>query len=309
MDREERKTWRIGLEGAVDAAPLVRVGFITDSHYAPHLDCGRLQSFRVCSQEAPAPPCWGECRRYGDSLEKMRRFMRHMNRLGVDFVVEGGDFKDLGRTPEESLAYLDAMESAFSEFRGPRYHVLGNHDHDNLSKNEFLSHVANSGQRAARAWYSFDCKGVRFIVLDGNYRSDGKPYGRGNFDWRDCFIPQEQIEFLRSELASAPGPCVPFLHQQLDATDNTLIANAADVRRAIEESGKVKCVVQGHWHAGSFREINRVAYYSAPASVFDSVAESDAHSLIEIFPSGGVRISLFGYAAELKPPPSPGAGA
>ena len=223
-NREKCKTWRIGLEGAVDTAALVRFGFITDSHYAPHLDCGRLQSFSDCPHGMLAPPCWGECRRYGDSLEKMRRFVRHMNRLGVVFVVEGGDFKDLGRTPEESLAYLDAIESAFSEFRGPRYHVLGNHDHDNLSKNELLARVANSGQRTARAWYSFDCKGVRFIVLDGNYRSDGKPYCRGNFDWRDCFIPQEQIEFLRSELASAPGPCVPFLHQQLDATDDTRIA-------------------------------------------------------------------------------------
>ena len=284
MKASRSRIWNVGLDGNAGPAPLVRFGFVTDGHYAPHV--------------APTP---GDRRRYGDSLEKMRRFARHMNRAGVDFAVEGGDLKDLGRTPEESLAYLDAMEAAFAGFDGPRYHVLGNHDHDNLSKEEFLSRVANAGQERACAWYSFDRHGVRFVVLDANYRSDGAPYGRGDFDWRDCFVPEEQVEFLRAELASAPGPCVPILHQQLDAEDGSCIANAAEVRRVVEESGKVKCVVQGHWHEGSFRQIGGVAYYSAPASVFDPVGESDARSVIEVFPSGGVRIQLFGYAAPLEP--------
>ena len=96
------------------------------------------------------------------------------------------------------------------------------------------------------------------------------------------------------------GVCCAAI-SQLDAEDATCIANAAEVRRVIEESGKVKCVVQGHWHEGSFREVGGVAYYSAPASVFDYVGESDAHSLIEVFPSGGVRITLFGYTAPLEP--------
>ena len=284
MRTGQSRTWNVGIIGATDTTPLGRFGFITDCHYAPHL--------------ASIPP---DRRRYGGSLEKMRRFVQHMNRLGVDFIVEGGDLKDWGRTPEESLAYLDAMESAFAGFDGPRHHVLGNHDHDNLSKDEFLSHIVNTGQPCASAWYSFDFHGVRFIVLDANYRSDGAPYCRGDFDWRDCFIPDEQVGFLHAELASAPGPCVPILHQQLDAEDDTCIANAAEVRRIIEESGKVKCVVQGHWHEGSFRKIGGVTYYSSPASVFDSVAESEAHSLIEVFPSGGVRITLFGYGAPLEP--------
>ena len=284
MRTGQSRTWNVGIIGATDTTPLGRFGFITDCHYAPHL--------------ASIPP---DRRRYGGSLEKMRRFVQHMNRLGVDFIVEGGDLKDWGRTPEESLAYLDAMESAFAGFGVPRHHVLGNHDHDNLSKDEFLSHIVNTGQPCASAWYSFDFHGVRFIVLDANYRSDGAPYCRGDFDWRDCFIPDEQVGFLHAELASAPGPCVPILHQQLDAEDDTCIANAAEVRRIIEESGKVKCVVQGHWHEGSFRKIGGVTYYSSPASVFDSVAESEAHSLIEVFPSGGVRITLFGYGAPLEP--------
>ena len=256
-----------------DVAPVVRFGFITDCHYAAHI---------------PEKP--GERRRYREGLAKMRTFVQTMNGLKPDFVVEGGDFKDLGRTPEESLSYLDAIEAEFARFEGPRYHVLGNHDHDNISKGDFLAHISNAGQESAKAWYSFDVKGVRFIVLDACYKSDGTPYDRGRFSWRDTFLPPEQVEFLRSELESAPGPCVPIVHQQLDAEDDTCIANAAEVRRVIEESGKVKCVIQGHWHEGSFREIGGIAYFSSKANVIDSAPDANAFSLVEIYPSGGAKI-------------------
>ena len=261
--------------------PLVRFGFITDSHYAPHI--------------APIP---GDSRRYGDALGKMRRFTQHMNRLNADFAVEGGDFKDLGRTREESFCYLDSMEGAFSLFRGPRYHVLGNHDHDNLSKEEFLSRISNEGQTSARAFYCFDVNGVRFIVLDSCYRPDGEPYCRGDFDWRGAYLPPEQIAFLREALAAAPGPCVPILHHQLDAEDDTRVANADEVRRVLETSGKVRCVVQGHLHEGSWRELGGIAYFTSPASVFLEAGVSEAHSLVEVFASGAVRIRIFKWKEE-----------
>ena len=110
-----------------DSVPAVRFGFITDCHYAAHLKPSLS-------------------RNYADGLVKMEAFAAKMNALGVDFVVEGGDFKDLGRSREESLAYLRDIEGRFAAFKGPRYHVLGNHDHDNLSKEEFLAEVANEGQ-------------------------------------------------------------------------------------------------------------------------------------------------------------------
>ena len=53
------------------------------------------------------------------------------------------------------------MEAAFAQFKGPRYHVLGNHDHDNLSKEEFLAHIANDGQPRARPYYAFTRGGIR----------------------------------------------------------------------------------------------------------------------------------------------------
>ena len=260
----------------------VRFGFITDCHYAAHL------------KVRPDDP-----RRYSQALGKMREFVETMNGLGVDFVVEGGDFKDLGRTPAESLAYLDAMEEALAGFHGPRYHVLGNHDHDNISKEEFLDHVANEGQPRARAWYAFTRGGVKFIVLDACYRPDGLPYCRGNFKWKETMLPAEQIAFLRAELASATGPCVPIVHQQLDAENETCICNAVEVRRILEASGKVSAVIQGHLHEGSFREINGIGYYTAKASVIGDAPADNAFALVEVDRAGQVRVTGFNGATSV----------
>ncbi len=270
-----------------DAEPAVRFGFITDCHYAAHLKSSLLRAYR-------------------DGLVKMDAFVEKMNELGVDFVVEGGDFKDLGRTPEESLAYLDAIERRFAAFKGPRYHVLGNHDHDNISKDEFLSRVSNEGQTAAKAYYSFVRKGVKFIVLDACYKPDGTPYCRGRFSWKEAFLPPEQVAFLKAELASAKGPCVPIVHQQLDAEDETCIRNAAEVRAVLEASGKVKCVVQGHLHEGAFREVNGIGYFTSPASVLRD-APDNAFSLIEVYPSGGVKVTGYHAARSFATAWTPGA--
>ena len=262
--------------------PVVRFGFITDCHYAAHL--------------GPTKP--GDLRMYSRSLGKLRDFVAEMNRQGADFVVEGGDFKDRGRTASESLAYLDEMERAFAEFEGDRFHVLGNHDHDNLSKDEFLAHVSNAGQREAQAYYAFERAGVKFIVLDACNRADGTPYCRGNFSWKEAFIPERQLAFLRRELDSAMGPCVPIVHQQLDAEDITCIRNAEEVRRILEASGKVKCVIQGHTHQGGFHELNGIGYYTAAASVIGE--KTNAYAVVEVYPSGGVRILGHDGASSLE---------
>ena len=254
-------------------APVVRFGFVTDCHYAAHI--------------VPKP---GDMRAYPEALEKLREFVAAMNEEKVDFVIEGGDFKDLGRTPAESLKYLDEMEAVLAQFRGPRYHVLGNHDHDNISKEEFLSHVSNEGQAAARAYYAFERGGVKFIVLDACYRPDGKPYCRGNFFWKDAFVPREQLDFLHAELEAAKGWCVVMLHQQLDAEDETCIANAAEVRGILERSGKVRCVVQGHIHEGCFHDLGGIGYYSQKASVIGAKESANAYSVVEVYPSGGVKV-------------------
>jgi len=101
-------------------------------------------------------------RYYRESMAKMAECVAFMNDRKVDFLVEVGDFKDEG-TPvleRDTLKYLEDIERIFGRFDGKRYHVLGNHDLDSISKEQFLSRVENTGVATGSKYYSLtrrDC--------------------------------------------------------------------------------------------------------------------------------------------------------
>ena len=135
------------------------------------------------------------------------------------------------------------------------YYVLGNHCVSALTKLEFLEIV---GQKAS--YYSFDANGVHFVVLDACFRSDGQPYGRKNFEWTDSNIPAAEVEWLIADLNQTIHKSVVFVHQRLDVEPPLGIENTPEVRKVLEESGKVLAVLQGHDHQGDYKEIEGVPY-------------------------------------------------
>ena len=267
--------WACDCTSAPDDS-VVRFGVVTDCHYAdrePNLALNR--HYRVAKEKLAA--CVGK-----------------MNELKPDFLIELGDFKDAGRDEAETLRFLDEVESVFAGFRGPRYHVLGNHDADRISKDQFLAHVANTGFAAAKAEYAFEKKGVKFIVLDGNFNADGTPYDRGNFDWRVANVSAEGLDFLRREIASASGPVVVFCHQRLDVDDHYAPRNAADVRRILEASGgKVKAVFTGHHHAGGESVVGGIPYHSIKAVIEGGRVTDNAFALVEMDGNGRMLVRHF----------------
>ena len=180
--------------------PIAHFGMVADLHYAER-------------PSLPDEPGW---RCYNDAPVKLRDCIDLMNAHKVDFLIELGDFKDMMPTKEATLKCLDDIEKAFARFKGPRYHVLGNHETDCITKSEFLAHISNAGQGKPLAHYSFSVGKVTFIVLDANYTSKMEDYSPGNFDFRDSNVPPEQVEWLKGVLASAPGPVVIFAHELID---------------------------------------------------------------------------------------------
>jgi len=251
----------------------VRFGLLTDLHYA----------------DIPA----SGTRIYRDSYQKAIDCIAVSNEQKVDFVIETGDFKDQGPDAAATLSYLQAIETELQKFNGPTYHVLGNHDADNISKTQFLANIRNTDIPPDKKFYSFDKKGVHFVVLDANYRSDGADYDSGNFDWTDANIPKNQLDWIAADLASAKGPAIVFVHQLLDGTGSTYVKNAAAVRTVLENSGKVAAVFQGHHHAGSYKLINGIHYYTLKAMVERAYPANNAFAIVEIIPND--RIIIDGY--------------
>ena len=242
----------------------MRFGIVTDCHYADADPAGT--------------------RFYRESLWKLAECVARMNAQRVDFLIELGDFKDQDRPPVESrtLAHLQAAEAVFQEFSGPRYHVLGNHDMDSISKRQLLSHVENTGIDSDRSYYSFDVKGLHCIVLDANYTADGRDYDHGHFDWMDANVPARELDWLRGDLARSYRPVVVFIHQLLDGTGSVYVKNAPEVRQILESSGKVLAVFQGHHHAGAYSCIGGIHYYTLKAMVEGHGRDNNAYAIVEM---------------------------
>jgi predicted phosphodiesterase len=254
------------------SSPAVRFGIVTDSHYADVDPRGT--------------------RPYRESIAKMDECVAFMARERVDFLIELGDFKDQDDPPAEAktLEYLRRIERSFAAFPGPRFHVLGNHDHDSLSKAQFLSIAPNTGVPPDRSFYAFDRTGIRFIVLDACFNADGAPYDHHNFGWDDCNVPPSELAWLRESLSSGPDKAVVFIHQQLDGSGPYYAKNAADVRAVLEASNKVLAVFQGHRHEGAFQRIAGIPYYTLVGMIEGRAPDANSYAVVAIGRRGEVSV-------------------
>jgi len=258
----------------------LRFGIVTDAHYA---DTNAKGS-----------------RYYRESLAKMTECVTLMNNKNVDFLVELGDFKDQNQPADENstIKYLHTIEKAFQKFDGPRYHVLGNHDMDSISKAQFLNVARSTNIAKGSQYYSFETKDIHFIVLDANYRSDASDYDYGNFDWTDANIPREQLDWLSKNLVSTSKPVIVFVHQQLDGQGDHTIRNAASVRHILQQSNKVLAIFQGHNHAGFYSRIEGIHYYTLKAMVEGSGEDNNSYAVIDI--QNNLNITVTGYRKALS---------
>jgi hypothetical protein len=248
--------------------PGLRIGLVTDLH----------------SADKPA----AGSRHYRETLAKLADATSHLKPGKPAFIVELGDLIDTADSVAVGLGYLDHINRAFSAISNSRHYVLGNHCVDTLTKEEFLGAV---GQK--RSYYSFDNGGLHFIVLDSCFRSDGKPYGRKNSHWADANIPKEEVQWLAADLAGTPSKVVVFAHQRLDVAASESVKNAAEVRKALQDSGKVIAVFQGHSHKNDYQDIAGIHYCTMLAMVEGAGATNNGYSIAEIDPTGAIRITGF----------------
>ena len=257
----------------------LRFGLVADLHYAQ------------------AEILWN--RYFDQSKTKLTDAINFFNKEYLDFIIELGDLKDEGNPPDmlETIDFLVEIEKVFSGFKGPVYHVLGNHDMDSISKDDFLSRIKNFGQEKARNYYSFDMGGIKFLVLDPNYNADGSDYDKGNFDWTSSVVPPDQVEWLKAELSDTRLPVIVFIHQLIDSfsgiPEDYCVNNAVEIVRILETSGKVVAVFQGHYHNGHYSFRNGLHYYTMKAMVEGSLPENNSYAIVEIDNHLNIMVSGF----------------
>ncbi|MEZ6034031.1 MAG: metallophosphoesterase [Planctomycetaceae bacterium] len=253
---------------ADDEAPRLRVGLVTDLHYADKVPAGT--------------------RHYRETLARLEEAALQFEQDRPSFLVELGDLIDAADSVTLEQEYLRTINRPFSAICKDRHYVLGNHCVDTLKKEEFLG-----GVEQEKSYYSFDRGGFHFVVLDSCFRSDGEPYGRKNFQWTDANIPTTELEWLKADLQHTDTPVIVFAHQRLDVSNNHGVRNNAEVRKVLESSGRVLAVFQGHSHHNDLKEIGGIHYCTLVAMVEGSGVENNGYSLIDIEPTGTIHLTGF----------------
>lgn len=234
---------------------IARIGIITDIHHTNKPDT--------------------TSRKYSAALEKIENFVKVMQGR-ADFVVELGDYVDTLVDDKDPVQNLDEIESIYERFDGPRYHVLGNHEFDNLTRDQLLYNIENTDIPEGETYYSFDQNGVHCIVLDADYTVEEPhlPFDLQDPDdpfwnWTDAWIPQAELDWLTADLAASDLPTVVFTHQLLhrDNTEDHTIKNADVVRGIFEQDGQVVAVFSGHDHRGEIAFRNGIHYFVLEGNV------------------------------------------
>jgi len=261
-----------GKDETPKAAPLIRIGVVTDLHYAEKSSSGS--------------------RHYQESSKKLAEAVELFQQEKPDFVIELGDLVDAAPTAEQEISYLETINAILQQTECPRHYVIGNHCVATLTKEQFYQ---TCGAKKS-GYYSWDQNGVHFVVLDACYRKDFQDYRPGNFVWSDTNIPPKETAWLAEDLKANTLPTVVFVHQRLDLEPGTTpyaINQSLEVRKILESSGNVRAVFQGHSHKNELNEIGNVSYCTIAAMVEGSGATNNSYAMLEVFKDGAIHLKGF----------------
>ena len=195
-----------------------------------------------------------------DGLERVQAFVKRMQTVQPDALLQLGDF-----------AYPNAKNSdviqLFNEAHERTLHVIGNHDTDSGHTKQQCLDIWGMPKR----YYTQDVEGLHLLVLDGN--DSGSPTHKGGYV---SYIGEEQIEWLKDQLATLAGPIMVVCHQPLAgawAVNNadeiqTILATAAD---------KIVLVINGHSHIDDVLRVKNVTYMHVNSASYQWVGGSYRH--------------------------------
>lgn len=191
-----------------------------------------------------------------------------------DFILYGGDIAQLG-TPEEIDHGLDLLGA----LRGDVHHVMGEHDY-------YLDLGEHWRKRIGPDHYSFDHKGVHFVVLNSILTHDDwihkkwdSPMHRmkamarlDNPNGSPFLVGDPQREWLRKDLekVSKDTPLVVVSHSPLQKIYkgwNFWTDDAEQIQAMLKPFDKVT-VLYGHVHQIQYNQIDNISFHAVMATAW-----------------------------------------
>ena len=200
-----------------------------------------------------------------DGDRRIYELIQECKRKKAEFAVELGD---LCNPTKENHRILDLFIDAGISC----YHSIWNHNTDFSSSEKVLSFLG-----LKEGYYSIIRDNIKFIFLDPNHirtESDCTPECNANLTAssdKSPYIPKEQIEWLKSEIADENYFYIICSHQSLCndfmvGNHSRGIVNREAVRKILEErnslSRKILFCINGNDHGDDVKLINGIYYYS-----------------------------------------------
>ena len=191
-----------------------------------------------------------------------------------DFVVFGGDLAQLGSKPE-----LDHGAEMLAKLNYKTYCVLGEHDYY-LDLGKYWSDLYGDH------YYSWDHKGVHFVVLNSILTYDKWTYerwptpeqrmlemaGLDNPNGSPFMVGKKQLEWLKNDLkkVNKETPVVLFSHspiQKIYKGWNFWTEDAEEVQ-ALLKPFKDPTVIYGHVHQIQYNQIDNISFHAVMATAW-----------------------------------------
>jgi 3',5'-cyclic AMP phosphodiesterase CpdA len=191
-----------------------------------------------------------------------------------DFVMFGGDLAQLGTKAE-----LDHGAEIMSALKYKTRYVMGEHDYY-LDLGEYWSKLFGP------QWYSFDHKGVHFIVLNSVLTYDDWTFNRwptaeqrmlemaglDNPNGSPFMVGQKQREWLARDLKKVrkETPLVVFSHSPLQKIYkgwNFWTEDADEIQALLRPFDRVN-VVYGHVHQIQYNQIGNISFNAVMATAW-----------------------------------------
>jgi hypothetical protein len=209
-----------------------------------------------------------------DAAARLDAFMAAVHDRKPDLLLQMGDFCHPPRAVQSAAAFLRAFEA----FRGPRYHVVGNHDLDLArSKREILDVWG-----AEKSFYSFDHGGFHFAVLDCNFvrNSNGKDVDWSQQHRYEGRVSADQVDWLKGDLDRTSLPTVIVSHQGFGPKSaGGVVPNGEEIRAVIaaankrQKGAKVVLCMHGHNHMDGATTVDGVHYLQINSASYLWVGE------------------------------------
>jgi len=274
---------------------MIKLGLITDLHYAPEA----TEDNNDWSQDGSPV----EYRRYSTAETRLSQAVSTFNSESVDIVAQLGDAVDSsgGRTE------LQAFITDAGDLTMDLLNVTGNHEISAIDTvADYYTDI--SGKQATMAnvatdvngWksYTYDVDDTRFVVI--HVPSVGVGGGAVN---------STHTDWLNTQLNATDMPVVILSHGPLFEISDyswSYPSNHETVRGIIDTYKNVQVCLSGHWHFNHKNAIyNDIWYRSFWGSILAPSPSDNAYYIIEIEPStvwtpNGYKanVSITGYGSK-----------